>query len=496
MSSMFEEAEQDPKLSDEEFTRLEEPLRIRLLNEQYRHLKLKDRSLLIVVAGIDGAGKGATINLLNEWLDPRHVRTLAFSKPSKEEKSYPLQRRLWLGLPPKGSVGIMFGAAYIPLLEEISRNKANPDKIESVIREIRKFEDTLIANDVQIIKLWFHLSRDAQRIRTEQLLANASTAWQVGKNDHKVFKHFDRARQAGQRVIESTDAAHSPWIIIPSADDNMRIVRTAQAVLNAFTQRIINVPPPHDPDATPKQTRIRHRLDKLDFEANVSKEAYEQELLQWQNRLANAVRGNSFNKKSLVLVFEGQDAAGKGGAIRRVTHALDARQYRTVSISAPRPFEMDRPYLWRFWRNVPKRGRITIFDRSWYGRVLVERVEGYAKRSAWQRAYQEINEFEQKLVHHGTLVLKFWLAITPEEQLLRFKSREQSPFKNFKITSEDWRNRRQWPVYAKAAEEMFAKTDTPAAPWHILSANDKRHARLEVIKRITLAIESKNTIKI
>jgi polyphosphate:AMP phosphotransferase len=360
-----------------------------------------------------------------------------------------------------------------------------------MIREIRKFEDTLIANEVQIIKLWFHLSRDAQRLRTEKLLANASTAWQVGKNDHKVFKHFDRTRQAGQRVIESTDAAHSPWIIIPSADENMRIVRTAQAVLNALTQRTLKVPPSHDPAATPQHARARPRLDQLDFTVNVSKEVYEQELLQWQNRLANAVRDKNFNKNSLVLVFEGQDAAGKGGAIRRVTHALDARQYRTVSISAPRPFEMDRPYLWRFWRNVPKRGRITIFDRSWYGRVLVERVEGYAKRSAWQRAYQEINEFEQKLFDHGTLVLKFWLAVTPEEQLLRFKSREHSPFKHFKITSEDWRNRRQWPAYAKAAEEMFAKTDTHEAPWHVLSANDKRHARLEIIKQITLAVENK-----
>jgi polyphosphate:AMP phosphotransferase len=491
MSSMFDEAEQDPKLSVEEFADLEEPLRVKLLNEQYRHLKLKDRALVIVVAGLDGAGKGATINLLNEWLDPRHVRTLAFSKPSKEEKAYPAQRRLWLDLPPKGSVGIMFGASYMPLLKEMTKKKLAPDHIESMIREIRKFEDTLIANEVQIIKLWFHLSRDAQRLRTEKLLANASTAWQVGKNDHKVFKHFDRTRQAGQRVIESTDAAHSPWIIIPSADENMRIVRTAQAVLNALTQRTLKVPPSHDPAATPQHARARPRLDQLDFTVNVSKEVYEQELLQWQNRLANAVRDKNFNKNSLVLVFEGQDAAGKGGAIRRVTHALDARQYLTVSISAPRPFEMDRPYLWRFWRNVPKRGRITIFDRSWYGRVLVERVEGYAKRSAWQRAYQEINEFEQKLFDHGTLVLKFWLAVTPEEQLLRFKSREHSPFKHFKITSEDWRNRRQWPAYAKAAEEMFAKTDTREAPWHVLSANDKRHARLEIIKQITLAVENK-----
>jgi len=489
MNSMFDEAELDPKLAEQDFARIEEPLRIQLLNEQYRHLKLKDRALVIVVAGIDGAGKGETVNLLNEWLDPRHVRTLAFAEPTPEEKAYPLARRLWLGLPPKGSVGIIFGAIYMPLLKEIAKKKPDTDKIEGMVTAARKFENTLIANDVQIIKLWFHLSREAQRARTERLLANPSTAWQVGKNDKKVYKDFDRVRQTGQRIIEATDAAHSPWIIIPSADKNMRTIRTAQAVLDAFKVQRLSVPPHHDPAVSLTPVRARNRLSKLDYEASVEKETYEQELIHWQNRLATAVRHKSFKTKSLVLVFEGQDAAGKGGAIRRVTHALDARQYRTVSVSAPRPFEMDRPYLWRFWRSVPRRGRITIYDRSWYGRVLVERVEGYAKRSAWQRAYQEINTFENQLIERGALVLKFWLAITPEEQLKRFRAREHSPFKNFKITPEDWRNRRQWPAYAKAAEEMFTKTDTPGAPWHILSADDKRHARLEVIKHITQALE-------
>lgn len=489
MSSMFDEAEQNPTLSDIEFAKIEKPLRIQLLNEQYRHLKIKDRALVIVVAGIDSAGKGDTVNLLNEWLDPRHVRTLAFPEPSKEEKSFPQERRLWLGLPPKGAVGILFGAGYTPLLKEIAKKKSNPNKLEATISAIKKFEDTLIANDVQIIKLWFHMSQEAQRARVEHLMANPSTTWLVGKNYEKLFKHFDRARQAGQRVIESTDAAHSPWIIIPSADQNMRIVRTAQAVLSAFKTGVIKVPPSHHPATPPKRQSKPSRFDSLDFEANSSKESYEQELIHWQNRLAVAVRDKSFKKKSLVLIFEGQDAAGKGGAIRRVTHALDARQYRTIPVAAPRTFEMDRPYLWRFWRNIPSKGRITIFDRSWYGRVLVERIEGYAKRPAWQRAYQEINEFENQLVEHGSIVLKFWLAVTPEEQLSRFRAREHSPYKNFKITPEDWRNRRQWPAYAKAAEEMFAKTDTPEAPWHILSANDKRHARLEVIKIISKAVE-------
>lgn len=489
MSSMFDEAEQDPILSDDESARIEEHLRIQLLNEQYRHLKLKDRALLIIVAGIDGAGKGDTVNLLHEWMDPRHVRTIAFEEPTDEEKAYPWPRRLWLGLPPKGAVGIMFGAAYRPLLNEAAEKKPDPDKLEAQISATRKFEDTLVANDVQIIKLWFHLSRDAQRKRTEKLMANPATAWQVDKNYEKIFKNFDRVRQAGQRVIESTDTPHAPWIIIPSADDNMRNIRTAQTILEAFKRKAIRVALPHNPAAHLKRKRPIRRLDHLDFEVSIEKELYEGELSQWQNRLAIAVRDKSFRKKSLVLVFEGQDAAGKGGAIRRVTHALDARQYSTIPIAAPRPFEMDRPYLWRFWRNVPRCGRIAIFDRSWYGRVLVERVEGYATRQAWQRAYQEINEFEMQLVDHGAIVMKFWLAVTPAEQLRRFKDRENSPYKSFKITPEDWRNRRQWTAYTQAAEEMFKKTDTPYAPWHILSANDKKHARLEVLKRITKALE-------
>lgn len=489
INSMFDEAEQNPTLSDEEFAHIEESLRMQLLNEQYRHLKLKDRALLILIAGIDGAGKGETVNLLNEWLDPRHVRTLAFADPTPEEKAFPPARRLWLGLPPKGSVGIMFGAGYMPLLHEIIKKKASAKKIEPMLTAIRRFEDTLIANDVQIIKLWFHLSRDAQRARTEQLLANPSTAWQVDKKDLKAFKHFDRIREAGLRVIQATDASHSPWIIIPSADKNLRTIRTAQAVFTAFKTRSLKVPPAHDPAAPPKRARTKTRLDTLDYTASVSKETYDEELMHWQNKLACAIRDKGFQKKSLVLVFEGQDAAGKGGAIRRITQALDARQYRTMPVSAPRPFEMDRPYLWRFWRYIPRKGRITIFDRSWYGRVLVERVEGYAKRTAWQRAYQEINDFEKQLTDHGTIVLKFWLAVTPDVQLERFREREHFAHKSFKITPEDWRNRRQWVAYAKAAEEMFAKTDTPHAHWHILSANDKRHARLEVLKRITQAIE-------
>ncbi len=486
---MFQEAESDPKITTAEYRKFEEHLRVRLLNEQYRHLNLQDRALLILVAGIDGAGKGDTINLLNEWMDPRHIRTLAFAPPGKAERALPWAHRFWLNLPPKGETGIVFGSGYAPLFAEAAKKRIDTDRFEKQILFVRKFESTLIANGVQVLKLWFHLSRDAQRARTETLLANPSTAWQVTKLDRQAEKNFAAIRRAGQLVIEATDSPHSPWVIVPSADPQLRTVRTAQAILTAFTQRGLKAPAIHDPSEAPPLHKHPNPLDKLDHEVSITKPDYESEVLDWQNRLALALRSKKFKKRALMVVFEGADAAGKGGAIRRVTHAIDARQFSIMAVAAPKPWELARPYLWRFWRNVPQHGRVSIFDRSWYGRVLVERVEKLIPRSTWRRAYNEINDFEQQMTESGIIIVKFWLSVTPEEQLRRFKERQQSPFKQFKITPEDWRNRHKWKDYDKAAHEMFVRTDTPLAPWHVLSANDKKHARVEVLKRIVLAVE-------
>ena len=486
---MFQEAEADPRLSQTEFKKIEEHLRVHLINEQYRHIYLKDRALLILVAGIDGAGKGDTINLLNEWMDPRHIHTVAFPEATSEEAAYPSARRFWLKLPAKGEIGVVFGSGYAPLFKEAARKQQNIDALERHIRFVRRFEANLVANGVQVLKLWFHLSREAHHQRTQELLANPSTAWKVHKLDLKAQKKFNSIRRAGQLIIEATDAPYSPWVVIPSADPQLRAVRTAQAILQALKVPAIKVPQFHDPAARPLVHQELHKLAQLDYQATLSKVDYETQILQWQNRLALAVRSKKFKKQALALVFEGSDAAGKGGAIRRVTRAIDARQFDVMPVSAPNSTEMAHPYLWRFWRNVPRQGRIAIFDRSWYGRVLVERVERLVARSAWLRAFDEINDFEQQLVEKGTIVLKFWLAVTPEEQLKRFKEREHSPFKQFKITADDWRNRRKAKAYAVAAQEMFAHTNTLEAPWHILPANDKRYARVEILKRIVMALE-------
>jgi len=490
---MFEEAESDPKLSKEAFARQEPRLRTALLNAQYRLLNRADRSLLIVIAGIDGAGKGDTVNLLNEWMDPRHIHTLAFDTPTPEEAERPPLWRYWNALPARGRIGIVFGSWYVPLLQEAASKRPDTTFIDQQAELIRRFEAELSANGVQVIKLWYHLSAEAQAERTQRLLASPETSWQVMPVDLKVPKKFHHLRDAGLAAITHTDTAHAPWTIVPSADEQVRQLRTAEAVLAAL--RLRQVPRParvHKPAESRKPVRIVDRLGKLDYKVGIDKESYDTELGLLQGRLARATRSPKFHARhSLVLAFEGQDAAGKGGAIRRVTHALDARQYEITPISAPSAYELSRPYLWRFWRQVPTLGRIAIFDRSWYGRVLIERVESLIGPAEWRRAYAEINNFEEQLAGNGAIVLKFWLAVTPDVQLERFHERERSPFKNFKITPDDWRNRKRWKDYASATNEMLARTDTHIAPWHLISANDKRYARLQVLRHIVEAMEAR-----
>ena len=202
------------------------------------------------------------------------------------------------------------------------------------------------------------------------------------------------------------------------------------------------------------------------------------------------MRRDEFKNRSLMLAFEGSDAAGKGGAIRRIVQAIDARQVQIVPIAAPTQEELARPYMWRFWRQIPKKGRITIFDRTWYGRVLVERIEGFCSEADWLRAYSEINDFEHELRSDGVIILKFWLQVSKEEQLRRFKEREETAFKRYKITEEDWRNREKWDAYHEAVCDMVERTSTGLIPWTIVEANDKQFARVKVIETVCNRLEA------
>jgi polyphosphate kinase 2 (PPK2 family) len=281
-------------------------------------------------------------------------------------------------------------------------------------------------------------------------------------------------------------------MVIEGADPEYRSLTSGRLLLAALRERLDDKPVPRLPDKTPPllpPIDQRNVLKALQLERPMAKDEYRRELEKWQGRLNLASRHPRFRKLAVVAVFEGNDAAGKGGAIRRVTQALDARQYAGVSIAAPTEEERAQPYLWRFWRHIPRRGRFAIFDRSWYGRVLVERVERFAAEADWMRAYSEINEFEHQLAGHGIIVVKFWLAISKEEQLQRFREREKVEFKRFKITDEDWRNRKKWDAYESAVCDMVDRTSTITAPWTLVEANNKQYARIKVLKTLTRAVE-------
>lgn len=460
-------------------------LREALLAAQYEQLGRREQGVMVVIAGIDGVGKGGAISQLTQWMDPRHVRVLAFGPPTSEEAIRPPWWRYWDALPGKGRTGVVFGSWYAPLLAEAARKRPDMQRIMTLAAEVRHFEALLAAEGIRVVKLWFHLSRAAHAERTKRLLANPDTAWQVSAADLKVQRRYKRLRRSALHVTQLTQAAYAPWRVVPCADDGLRVYATGQAVLDAL-RRQDEVPQP----STAAHAEALPRGPREPALAPVEKSDYEDELLQLQARLAALTRHPDLGERALVLVFEGRDAAGKGSTIRRLTPALDARQYTVHPIAAPEVHERLRPYLWRFWRRVPMRGKIAIFDRSWYGRVLVERVEALASRADWQRAYGEINDFERHWTEHGIVMIKFWLSVSKAEQLRRFKEREASPLKQYKITEDDWRNRERWRAYTTASRDMLARTHTQAAPWVIVPSDDKRAARLHVLRCVVERLEA------
>ncbi|MFQ5526194.1 MAG: hypothetical protein ACE5GX_08015 [Thermoanaerobaculia bacterium] len=238
-------------------------------------------------------------------------------------------------------------------------------------------------------------------------------------------------------------------------------------------------------------------LSQVDLNVALAKEAYHEQLREHQLALLRRSRDLYASHRTLVVVLEGWDAAGKGGAIRRLTHALDPRSYQVFSISAPTEEELAHQYLWRFWKRMvpPREKQILVFDRSWYGRVLVERVEGFAKPGEWRRAYREINDFERQLVDSGAGVVKLWFHISAEEQKARFDARDATPHKSWKLTEEDWRNRRRWDDYEKSVDDMLLKTSTQQAPWTIVEGNDKRWARVKTLRTILAAMSAPDSVE-
>ena len=490
---MFDSANLDHRIDKAVFQREERKLREALLLAQY---EIKDRGtfpVVILIAGVEGAGKGEAVNLLNEWMDPRHIHTHAFSDLSDEERERPLMWRYWRALPPKGSIGIFFGAWHtLPLVLRV-QGSLSKHELGQYVGEIQRLEKMLTDEGVMLVKFWFHLSKVQQKKRLKALEKDPKTAWRVTDLEWKYFKQYDAFIKVCDPFLRETSTAGAPWIVVPGMDPHYRALTVGRRLFTAIRARL-------DADApkaiTPRAQPLLPPADRLNvlralkLDREMTRKAYQRELDKWQGRLNLLTRDKRYKGISVVLAFEGNDAAGKGGAIRRVTGAIDARLYQNVSVAAPTQEERAQPYLWRFWRHIPRRGHVTIFDRTWYGRVLVERVEKYCSEADWMRAYPEINEFEQQLTEHNIVLVKFWLAISKEEQYRRFKAREKVSFKRFKITAEDWRNRKKWDDYEIAVSEMVDRTSTATAPWTLVEANNKYFARIKVLKTLVAAIES------
>lgn len=493
---MFESADIGHRMGRKAYREAEPLLRQALLKAQFDLLASKHHAVVVLVNGVDGAGKGETVNLFNEWMDPRHIRTEAFAtrgKPSEPlSDGRPPMWRYWQVLPPKGHIGVLFGSWYT---EPIVRHAMGDDgkaRLQARLENIRALERMLSAEGVMLVKLWFHMTKDSVRQRLKTLESDPKTAWRVNPADWERLKHYDEYQATAAKVLRKTSTAEAPWLVVDGSDPCYRAITAGQYLLQNL-QRAALPPEPVPTHAAPQPPAPldgRSLLDGFDYQRKLARKAYDDTLERLQGRLNGLLRTPAMQKRSLVLVFEGMDAAGKGSTIRRITQAMDARHYRVIPVAAPNESERAQPYLWRFWRYLPQRQHTTIFDRSWYGRVLVERVEGFCSEAAWTRGYDEINAFEEQMTEAGAVVVKFWMAITPDEQLARFEARKTTPHKAHKITDEDWRNRDKWPQYARAVDDMIDRTSTDIAPWHVVASNDKLWSRIEVLRVLCDRLEA------
>jgi polyphosphate:AMP phosphotransferase len=491
---MFETAELGRTVSREQFEAEEPKIRLGLLEAQ-RALQKAGVPVILLFAGADGAGKGETVKRLLEWLDARGLDTNAFVEPTGEELERPRWWRYWMRLPPRGRIGIFFGSWYTEPLVERAFGRLGRGRFDRMLSEIAFFEQMLAEDSALIVKLWIHLSKKGLRKRLRGLEQDPATRWKVTRADWKHFRKYDRYIEASEHVIRRTDTSLAPWLLVEASDERHRDLTAGRILLEGFRSRLAvleaaRLATEQAGEAGPARAAPAKRrqsltiLDRIDLKRVLPQAEYERRLEKAQGRLGRLVRAAFEKGRSSVVVFEGWDASGKGGNIRRITAAMDPRTYRVISVAAPTDEERAHHYLWRFWRHVPRAGYVTVYDRSWYGRVLVERVEGFARPEEWRRAYLEINDFEQQLAAHGIVVVKFWLQIDAGEQLRRFRERETVAWKQHKIGPEDWRNREKWHAYRDAVSDMIARTSTSQAPWTLVGANDKCAARVQVVESL------------
>ena len=481
---MLEKVDLERRMDKEEFEGRAGVLKkkLALLQRRFREARIP---LVVVVEGFEASGRGRLVNEMIYSLDPRGYKVYFEEKLCRHEKNHPTLWRYWGRLPGVGGMTFFSRSWYHQVLFACpSTDGEGQDYLE----DICGFERLLGIEGYLVVKFFLHVGEEEQERRLKKLLADTERSWILDRKDLKQNERYGEALRAAEAVMEATTSADAPWDVISAQDWRWAVFRVLSILTSRMERRLDAaaekrgqaVSPPASA-AGPGQEHPR-RLADVDLSLRLSKKDYRSELVKWQKR-AGRLQVEAWRRGvPVVALFEGWDAGGKGGAIKRLTRALDPRGYEVIPIAAPDETEKARPYLWRFWKAFPEDGFMTVFDRSWYGRVLVERVEGLCAPADWQRAYGEINRMEAQLVRHGAVLFKFWMHIDPEEQLRRFRSRESDPVKKWKLTDEDWRNRGKWDVYAEAVEDVLAGTDLPHAPWTVVEANCKRYARVKVLR--------------
>ena len=456
--------------------------------------------VILVFEGMGAAGKGIQINRLIQNLDPRGFDVYACGRPSEDERLRPFLWRYWIKTPARGRIAVFDRSWYRSVQIDRFDGLVSEEKLPGAYQDILSFENQLADDKTVIIKFFLYIDQKEQKKRFEKLEASKDTAWRVTKGDWRRNQEFGRYLQINEEMLEQTDTDFAPWTIIEALDKDYAALKIADTVIRRLECELEGRRAGGDTKGQGDKTSLKKTvsnevLSGIDLSKTLSKKEYKTRLKELEKRLA-CLHSQIYRLRIPVVIgFEGWDAAGKGGAIRRLTSRLDPRGYQVNPTAAPNDLEKVHHYLWRFWNHMPKAGHIAVFDRTWYGRVMVERIEGFCTETEWKRAYQEINEMESHLANDGAVVLKFWLHIDKDEQERRFRDRENNPAKRWKITDEDWRNRSKWDQYEEAVNEMLVRTSTTWAPWIVVEGNDKRYARIRVLETVVEALERKIAAK-
>ena len=455
-------------------------------------MKIKEHKLpvLVLFEGWGAAGKGSTIGKVIKSIDPRFFKVAAMSAPTEEELRKPFLYRYMKQIPEAGKFTFLDSGWMDETVKNVLLDDLSEDAYDQRIDSIKRFERQLTDNGYLVVKFFMHIEKEEQCARMEHLLSDKDTKWRVSKSDKWQNEHYKKCLKVFDQYLRDTNLSTSPWYLIDAKDSKWAELQVLETLVSGIEIALQNSAHsvPLLQNIFPLETMPK--LNEIELNGKeIPEDEYKKELDELQNKLTE-LHNRLYRKRiPVIITYEGWDAAGKGGNIKRITGALDPRGYEVHPIASPEPHEKARHYLWRFWTRLPKTGHIAIFDRTWYGRVMVERLEGFCSENDWERAYNEINEFEKELYDWGAVIIKFWVQIDKDTQLQRFTDRQNNPEKQWKITDEDWRNREKWDLYEDAINEMLQKTSTAYAPWHILESVDKKYARIKALKIIIEELE-------